>query len=243
MKNKEKTVTLLTPEGEELMRSDRGTVPWNEYPRPRMERDSFLCLNGEWDFSVCKKGETPTYNEKIKVPFVPESVLSGIGRAMPEDAVLCYRRALRLPSGFVKGRTLLHVGAADQIAEVFLNGERLGKHTGGYGSFSFDVTRLLKEENILEISVTDRLDDKLLPYGKQCRKRGGMWYTPVSGIWQTVWLESLPERYISDLKEPSREIYIRSENNRRRRGSGRGGRYERRHGGAGLGCAPHSRMR
>ena len=200
MKKTEKTVLLYTPEGEELLKQPKGYVPWNEYPRPSLMRDSFLCLNGEWEFSSCKEGESPRYNEKITVPFVPESVLSGIGREMPRGEKLCYRRELEIPEGFLNKRTLLHVGAADQIAEVYINGKKLGGHVGGYDSFFFEISDCLEEKNTIEIFVTDELDNKVLPYGKQCRKRGGMWYTPVSGIWQTVWLESLPERYVDDIK-------------------------------------------
>lgn len=199
MKDQNKLVTLYTPEGEALKSAPRGHIPWDIYPRPRMERGSFLCLNGEWDFSVAAKGEAPSYDEKIIVPFVPESVLSGIGRTMPEGGVLCYRKRFSLPRGFLRGRVILHIGAADQVAKVYLNGKLLGEHTGGYESFSFDLTDALCDENKLEVFVTDDLGSLVLPYGKQCKKRGGMWYTPVSGIWQTVWLESTPMRYITDL--------------------------------------------
>lgn len=200
MKKKDNTVILYTPEGEELIKQQKVFVPWNEYPRPRMERDSFLCLNGEWDFCTCGVDEKPTYGEKILVPFVPESVLSGIGREMPSGKKLCYRRELEIPEGFINKRVILHIGAADQIAEVLLSGKSIGRHVGGYGEISIDLTEHLEEKNTLEVYVTDELDNKILPYGKQCRKRGGMWYTPVSGIWQTVWLESLPERYVADIK-------------------------------------------
>ena len=96
-------------------------------------------------------------------------------------------------------RVLLHFGAVDQIATVYLNGVLLGKHEGGYLPFSFDITDVLKEENLLEVKVIDALDTDY-PYGKQTKKRGGMWYTPVSGIWQNVWLEEVPCEYISDIK-------------------------------------------
>ena len=196
MKKHPRLVNLYTPEGEELKNQPKGFTPWNIYPRPRLKRDSFFCLNGEWDFSVAGS------EEKILVPFVPESVLSGIGKAMPKGEKLCYKKSFSLPHDFIKSRTILHFGAVDQIAEVYLNGAFLGIHVGGYSGFSFDITDHLKEENTLEVFVTDLLDG-ILPYGKQCEKRGGMWYTPTSGIWQTVWLESLPERYITDVKVAS----------------------------------------
>ena len=193
MKKQPRLVDLLTPEGEELRNQPKGFIPWNEYPRPRLKRDSFLCLNGEWELS----GEN--FAETILVPFVPESILSGIGRAMPKGERLCYKRSFSLPEGFKKDRVILNFGAVDQIAEVYLNGVFLGMHIGGYSGFSFDITKHLDSENTLEVFVTDD-GGKTLPYGKQREKRGGMWYTPTSGIWQTVWLESLPAQYISDVK-------------------------------------------
>jgi beta-galactosidase/beta-glucuronidase len=173
--------------------------PWNEYPRPSFVRDSFLSLNGEWDFAY-SKNEPKTYKEKVLVPFPPESRLSGINRGHTDDEALYYKRTFSLPDGFKKARTLLHFGAVDQICEVFLNGKRLGAHEGGYIPFYFDVTDSLKDsENELKVIVKDTLS-KLYPYGKQKKNRGGMWYTPVSGIWQTVWLESMPEKAIKAIK-------------------------------------------
>jgi len=184
-----KTVHLYTKEGKELT-----GVPWNCYPRPQMRRDSFFCLNGEWYFSA-NGGQWET----IRVPFAPESLLSGICRDMGRDPTLIYRKSFRLPEGFLRDRVLLHFGAVDQIAEVTLNGTHIGSHVGGYESFSFDITEALLEDNILEVKVTDRLDDHILPYGKQRRDRGGMWYTPTTGIWQTVWCESVCEKYVRRL--------------------------------------------
>ena len=194
------TITLYTPEGERLM-SNANTVPWDVYPRPTMRRENWLSLNGEWEFSEVKVGETPAYAERIRVPFVPESSLSGIGREMKEGAVLCYRKRFSLPDGFVRDRVLFHIDAADQAARVFFNGSFVGEHVGGYERFSFDVTdALCVGENTVEVFVTDALEDKILPYGKQCRARGGMWYTPISGIWQSVWMESVPSSYVSGLE-------------------------------------------
>lgn len=192
-------VQLYTVEGERLLRS--GEIPWTDYPRPHLKRDSFFCLNGEWDFAVTKKGTSPvSYPERIRVPFAPESVLSGIGRTMPKGAELHYSRRFTLPASWCGGRVLLHFGAVDQIARVSLNGLDLMTHRGGYAPFSFDVTDCLAEENVLHVTVTDELDNHVLPYGKQKRKRGGMWYTPISGIWQTVWMELVPEDYIQELQ-------------------------------------------
>ena len=193
---KEHFADLYTPEGEALP-----AQPWNTYPRPQLRREKWMNLNGLWDFAVRPSSELPgEYPETILVPFAPESLLSGIHRTVPEGASLFYRRTFSLPDGFGEGRVLLHIGAADQEAEVYLNGRLLGAHTGGYQPFSFDITEALAEENELVIRVVDRLSLLELPYGKQRQKRGGMWYTPVSGIWQTVWLEAVPEEYIRFLR-------------------------------------------
>ena len=185
--------TLTTPRGETLS----GT-PWQVYPRPQMRRDSYINLNGEWDFAA-SSGKPETFDMRITVPFCPESRLSGIGRHFEEGTPLWYRRRFLLPEGFRRERVLLHIGAADQIAEVFVNGQHLCHHEGGYASFCVDITEALAEENELVIRCTDDLHDQAFPYGKQVINRGGMWYTPVSGIWQTVWLESVPGTYIENL--------------------------------------------
>ena len=167
-------------------------TPWPQYPRPTLRRASFWSLNGDWTLTA-GEGEPQT----IRVPFPPESLLSGVNRVFPEGTVLTYRRSFRAPEG--QGRVLLHFGAVDQEAEVSLNGHTLGRHIGGYEPFSFEITAFLREENELTVRVWDRLESGVLPYGKQCRKRGGMWYTPVSGIWQTVWLERVPQDYIREV--------------------------------------------
>ena len=180
---------LYTAAGESLT----GT-PWTVYPRPQMKRDSYINLNGAWDFSVNyeKQGQ-------IRLPFCPESKLSGIGKHYEEGDLLCYNRTFTLPEGFNRGRVILHIGAADQRADVFVNGKPVGTHKGGYEAFSYDITDHLKAENMLQICCFDDLEDRSYPYGKQTLNRGGMWYTPVSGIWQTVWLESVPEVHIEKL--------------------------------------------
>ena len=192
---------LMTAAGEALT----GT-PWTVYPRPQMKRESYMNLNGAWDFSVNyeKMGQ-------IRVPFCPESKLSCIGKHFDEGSLLCYNRSFRLEAGFNKGRVILHIGAADQRADVFLNGKPVGIHKGGYEAFSFDITSLLQEENNLQICCFDDLTDQSYPYGKQVlpEKRGGMWYTPVSGIWQTVWLESVPESYIEKLHIENRGYSVK----------------------------------
>ncbi len=188
---KDNTRHILTKEGEWLLYS--GETPWDVYPRPGLRRNSFYNLNGTWEISV-NGGNT----ESITVPFAPESLLSEINRRLGKNPTLVYLKTFILPENFVKDRVILHFGAVDQCAKVTLNGWTLGEHRGGYGHFSFDVTDCLEEENRLTVEVTDRLDG-ILPYGKQREKRGGMWYTPVTGIWQTVWMESVPEGYVRAL--------------------------------------------
>ena len=202
-------VDLMTKRGEELLASQE--TPWNVYPRPQMKRDSFLNLNGFWEFSA---GDL--YADRFRVPFCPESRLSNIHTHYPEGEKLEYRRCFVLPEGFHKGRVLLHIGAADQIAQVTVNGHVIGQHEGGYEAFSFDITDALtdpKQEifQVLCITCLDDLNDQSYPYGKQVlpQKRGGMWYTPVSGIWQTVWLESVPEHYIRKLHIENRGYSVR----------------------------------
>ena len=173
-------------------------IPWDIwYPRPRLVRDKWLNLNGSWDFYTGHDGERRT----ITVPFAPESRLSGIGERIPDETDVDYARSFTVPEDYAGNRLLLHFGAVDQTAEVYLNGQRLGFHEGGYTHFSFDITDIVRwdKENRLLVHVSDRLDDRLYPYGKQKHKNGGMWYTPVTGIWQTVWIEPVPEVYIRNI--------------------------------------------
>ena len=183
---------LYTPEGENL----QGT-PWKIYPRPQLRRDSYVNLNGIWDFTVSEKEAISAFDKKINVPFCPESLLSGLKMDVKPGSYLFYRRHFSMQKQ--TGRLLLRVGAADQIADIYVNQIHVCHHEGGYDSFTADITDSLKEENELLIRVRDDLKDQTFPYGKQTLKRGGMWYTPVSGIWQTVWLEWVPETYIENL--------------------------------------------
>ena len=168
-------------------------TPWEEYPRPQLKRDSFFCLNGPWRFAI-----NGTEVGEILVPYPPESRLAGVPAPERGDQ-LTYEREFSLPEGFRRDRVLLHFGAVDQECTVYLNDVELGSHVGGYLPFSFDVTEQLQETNTLRVIAFDPLDTDL-PYGKQREDRGGMWYTPVSGIWQTVWMESVPEKYIRGVK-------------------------------------------
>ena len=194
---KDNFVKLYTTDGEKL--SD---PIWNEYPRPMLFRNSFFNLNGKWEFAVSESENIPhRFPLEITVPFVPESVLSGLDMTIPESSYLFYRRTFILPAGFRRDRVIFHVGACDQYADVYINGKHLGSHKGGYDPFSFDITDCVSDgENTVVIRAFDDLSSGLIPYGKQRRRRGGMWYTPVSGIWQTVWIESTPEKYVKAIK-------------------------------------------
>ena len=169
-------------------------IPLDFYPRPALARDSFLCLNGKWDFSVGKA----IFDRKIIVPYCPESALSEICEQVKPGTPVFYRRTFTLPEDFDIGRIILHFGAVDCHCEILLNGKKIGTHSGGYDAFSYDITECVSEENVLEVKAWDDLDGAY-PYGKQKVNRGGMWYTPVTGIWQTVWLESVPESYVKRL--------------------------------------------
>jgi len=179
---------------------DIGNKPWDVYPRPQLKRNSFFNLNGNWDFTVTKGNEPEEYTDKILVPFPPESLLSGLQKVFNQDWTLWYKTTFTLPENFIKERVLLHFGAVDQIAEVYINGSFVGSHKGGYEAFCFDITDYLFPTNTLVVKVTDKLDSKILPYGKQSSNRGGMWYTSISGIWQTVWLESVNREFIESIK-------------------------------------------
>lgn len=180
---------LLTKEGEHIDGSE-----YNVYPRPQLKRDSFLSLNGKWTLSA--GGD----EMEILVPYPPESILSQVGRVFEDGTPLTYKRTFTLPQGFLRDRVIINFGAVDGECDLYINGKMVGFNKGGYYSFSFDITDYLTYgENQLELRVTDRLAGFDMPYGKQCFSRGGMWYTPVSGIWQSVWLESVPNEYVKAL--------------------------------------------
>lgn len=176
--------------------------PWQEYPRPQFVRKSYVNLNGLWDYAITKNEYFPiNYHGKILVPFSPESALSGVNRQLKPDEYLFYRRTFTLTKTFVKDIVLLNFGAVDCICDVFVNGKNVCHHVGGYNSFSADVTSaLIDGENVLIIRVQDFTDTSYHTNGKQSSHRKGMWYTPQSGIWQTVWMESVPREYIQSVK-------------------------------------------
>lgn len=179
--------------------------PLPEYPRPNMVRDSYFSLNGEWDYSINQKDVTATYDGTILVPFSPETMLSGVQKPVTPEDYLHYRKTFTLPEGFQKDRVILHFGAVDQECKVMLNGNLLGEHVGGYLAFRFDVTEFLVDgENVLTLCVRDWTEKSPHARGKQkLVRKGGMsslFYTPQSGIWKSVWMESVPEAYIESVQ-------------------------------------------
>jgi len=177
------------------------SCPLSEYPRPQMRRDSYLCLNGKWQCAFTQNGEEPReYPDEILVPFSPETESSGLGRSLGPDESLWYRRTFELPEAEADARFLLHFGAVDQTAAVYVNGKLCEFHMGGYTPFTVDVSPFVKSgTNELIVMVMDATDKSWMSRGKQKTQRGGIWYTPQSGIWQTVWLEAVPDVYIRNL--------------------------------------------
>lgn len=174
-----------------------------EYPRPIMERAEWKNLNGLWNYTITSKGKPApvSFDGEILVPFPIESSLSGVGRMLGEENELWYQRTFTVPTRWIDERILLHFGAVDWKADVWVNNIKVGQHTGGFTPFSFDITDALqKGRNDLRVKVWDPTDKGTQPRGKQVSKPGGIWYTPVSGIWQTVWLEPVHHHYITNIK-------------------------------------------
>lgn len=172
-----------------------------EYPRPLFKRDSYLNLNGIWQYEINNTGEmVKDFTKDILVPFPIESVLSKVNYVLQKDDYLFYKKDFIVPKDFIKDITFINFLAVDQVCDVYLNGIYLGSHENGYLPFKFDISDILKEgKNTLILRVIDSIDLNY-PTGKQTYKRKGMWYTPVSGIWQSVFLESVNKNYIKSIK-------------------------------------------
>ena len=175
-------------------------MPLREYPRMDLQRDSYTCLNGEWEYQVRRDSSQPEEDKwnKLTVPFAVGSFLSGSKEVLGGHDVLWYRKRFSYQPG--EKRTLLHFEAVDQVCDIWMNHIAVGHHEGGYEPFSVDVTGRITSVNELIVRCTDPSDSGLYAYGKQKKEHGGMWYTPSAGIWQTVWLEDVPDHAVSDLK-------------------------------------------
>jgi len=199
---------LYTTWGENL---DKDNI-LQEYPRPQLKRDSYINLNGTWSYAFTYEHQLPSQMDgDILVPFSPESILSGVERRLEPNEYLWYKRSLPQILKLEKHRLILHFGAVDQTAEVFINGQLVCSHTGGFLPFSVDITDYLSadsgKEDILSVCVQDSSDTSWHSRGKQKLKRGGMYYTAQSGIWQTVWMEWVPDVYIKNIKiEPGADL-------------------------------------
>lgn len=189
------------------------TTKWSEqvspenalpnYPRPIMERKLWQNLNGLWEYAIVVKGsEAPKiFDGKILVPFAVESSLSGVGKNVGAENELIYKRTFTIPKTWKNKKILLHFGAVDWETDVMVNGIHIGKHNGGFTPFSFDISEALNpQENILEVRVWDPTDQSYQPRGKQVSNPEGIWYTSVTGIWQTVWIEPVNASYIDNIR-------------------------------------------
>jgi len=180
--------------------------PLPEYPRPQMVRSLWQNLNGLWNYKIDakeKENVPGVFDGKILVPFAVESALSGVAKRVGKDSILWYNTTVNIPGSFKNKNVLLHFGAVDWQCDVYVNGKKVGVHQGGYDPFSFDITSHLKKtgDQSVSIKVWDPTDDGPQPRGKQVNKPQSIWYTPVTGIWQTVWLEAVPKTYILSTKQ------------------------------------------
>ena len=177
-------------------------IPLSEYPRPQLKRESYLCLNGLWEYAIKKEEAIPeTFDGKILVPYSPEVKTSGVNKVVMPDDYLFYRLKYQIPTNFIKDKVILHFGAVDQIAEVFINGQFAVKHIGGFLPFSVDIKPFIKDSNVeIVLRVQDTTNTSFHSSGKQSLKPGGIWYKPQSGICMPVWMESVSNGYIEKLK-------------------------------------------
>lgn len=178
-------------------------LPWNVYPRPQLKRAQWVNLNGQWNYAIkgLQGGEPASFDGKILVPYPIESSLSGVGKTLTKDNILWYNRTFTIPSAWKGKNVKLNFGGVDWKAEVFVNGVSVGSHTGGFAPFSLDITSALKPgSNKLSVKVFDPTSDGYQPVGKQKSKASGIWYTPASGIWQTVWLEPVSAKHLESME-------------------------------------------
>ena len=194
---------ILSPWGEKVTAQQ----PHPEYPRPMLVRENnWQNLNGLWNYAITaadRKDFPETWEGHILVPFAVESALSGVGKEVGKDKALWYQRTISIDKNVNKDNILLHFGAVDWQCDVYVNNSLVGRHEGGFNSFSMDITKFVKKgaKQDVVIRVWDPTDDGPQPRGKQIKNPHGIWYTPVTGIWQTVWLESVPSTYIANTKQ------------------------------------------
>ena len=181
---------------------DKTMIPLSEYPRPQFKRDSYICLNGYWEYAIRKEDKIPNkFDGQILVPFSPEVEKSGVNKTVLPDDYLFYKLNIELPKEFIKDKVILHFGAVDQIAEVFVNGQFVMKHVGGFLPFEMDIKPYLEGNNAtIIVRVKDTTNSSYHSSGKQALKPEGIWYKPQSGIYMPVWLESVKTGYIESIK-------------------------------------------
>ena len=177
-------------------------VPLSEYPRPQLKRDSYICLNGLWEYAIRKEEVIPSvFDGAILVPYSPEVEKSGVNKVVMPDDYLFYRLNYEFPKDFIKDKVILHFGAVDQIAEAFINGQLAVKHIGGFLPFCIDIKPFIKDNKIeIVLRVQDTTNTSFHSSGKQSLKPGGIWYKPQSGIYMPIWMESVSNGYIEKLK-------------------------------------------